>query len=162
MHFSLLTLYFILFPFLYLRFFLSAVILRPGLGELHRPTRVTVLLAQLRRLVLPGLGNRPRLDGCLLVIRIALLRRGNQRRIDDLAAHRQIAGRIDRPVEPFEQPVQRLGRNQRLAEVPQRVGVGNRVARAKPAKPHPAQAITHHIARLGQGQAVQAPAAPAS
>src|SRR6516164_10575277 len=51
-----------------------AVLLRFGLGKLHRPARVTILLAQLGRLRLPILGNTAFLDRLLLLDRVALPR----------------------------------------------------------------------------------------
>ena len=91
---------------------------RFGLGELHRPADVAVLLAQLRRLLLLGFRNLARLDGGLLPVRIALFGRRYQRCIDDLAANGQIARFRDRMVEPFEVLVEHLGGNQGLAEIP--------------------------------------------
>jgi hypothetical protein len=55
-------------------------------------------------------------------------------------------------IEPLEQPIQRLGRNQRLTEIPQRIGIGNRIARTKAAKAHPAQPVAHQILGLVKRQ----------
>jgi hypothetical protein len=46
---------------------------RPGLGELHRPARIAVLLAQLGRLLGPAVGDLARLDGRAVRLGVALL-----------------------------------------------------------------------------------------
>src|SRR5215813_8799722 len=60
-----------------------------GLGVFDRPARVAVLLAQLGGVVRPLSRDAPFLDVALLAIAIALFRRGDNRGIYDLAAHRQ-------------------------------------------------------------------------
>ena len=55
-----------------------------------------------------------------------------------------------------------LACDQRLAEVPQRIGVRYRVAGAKSAEPHPAQPVADQIIRLLQRQPVQRLQAPTS
>ena len=132
--------------------------LRPGLGfaELHRPARIGVLLARAGRLVGPDLGGFfAVLYPGLLVIVVALPRCGHQRRIDDLAGHGQIARAGDRIVEPGEQALHGAGGDQRLAEVPQRIGVRHRIAGAQATEAHPAQPVGHQVFRLRQRQAVQ-------
>ena len=51
--------------------------------------RVAVLLSELRRLVLPVLGNATVTGRLLFLLCVALLRRRDDRGIDNLAAHRQ-------------------------------------------------------------------------
>lgn len=123
-----------------------------GLGELDRPTRVHILLCRLGRLVGPDIPSAGAgLDRLLLAIGVALARRRHQGGVDDLPRHRQIAGLV----ETDEQPVQSLGADQGLAEIPQRVGVRHRVAGTKTAEPHPAQAVADQIGDLLQRQAMQ-------
>ena len=112
-----------------------------GLAELDRPARVAVLVPELGGLGLPGLGNASVLDGLLLLLGIALLGRGDQRSVDDLAAHGDVTGLAQRRVEPVEQRLDRLGPGQLLAEQPDRAGVGNPVGQAQPEKPHERQAV---------------------
>ena len=59
-----------------------AVVARLGLGELDRPARIAVLLAQLGGLVLPILRDAASLDRLLLVLAVVLARRGNQAGIE--------------------------------------------------------------------------------
>src|SRR5690606_464511 len=61
-----------------------SILLRLRLGELDSPARIPVLVAQLRRLVLPGFGYLAGLDVGFLRLRIALARSGHQRGVDDL------------------------------------------------------------------------------
>jgi hypothetical protein len=63
-----------------------------SLAELHRPTRVGVLLARLGRLVRPDLrGLLARLDPRLLLPSVAPAGCCHERRVHDLAGHRQVA-----------------------------------------------------------------------
>src|SRR5580700_2558997 len=68
------------------------VFTRLGLGVFDRPACVAVLLPQLGRLVRPLCWNAAFLDLALLAVSVALLRRGDNRGIDDLAAHGQKPG----------------------------------------------------------------------
>src|SRR5947209_4546124 len=81
---------------------------RLGLAELDRPARVAVLVPELGGLGLPGLGNASVLDGLLFLLGVALLGRGDQRSVDDLAAHGDVTGLAQRRVEPVEQRLQAL------------------------------------------------------
>src|SRR6202035_5287039 len=62
-----------------------SILARLGLGVFDGPARVAILLAKLRGLVFPGVGDAPVLDRLLLVLGVALTRSGDQARIDDLA-----------------------------------------------------------------------------
>ena len=73
-----------------------------GLGELHSPPGVAVLVAELCGLLLPLIGNAALLDCFLLVVRIALARRGDEARIDDLARHGDVAHFPQHRVETLE------------------------------------------------------------
>src|SRR5438046_10224182 len=69
------------------------VLPRLGLAVFDRPARVTILLAQLRGLVLPILWYAPLLDRLLLVRGVALLGSGYNGGVDDLSTHSKIAQR---------------------------------------------------------------------
>jgi hypothetical protein len=71
--------------------------------------------------VLPVLWNAAVLDRLLLAVRIALLGRCDNRRVDDLAAHREKAGLARRRVELLKQGVNRVRLLQRFAERPDRI-----------------------------------------
>jgi hypothetical protein len=74
----------------------GAVLRGLRLGELHRPARVPILVAELGGSRLP-LGRDPaRLDLGLLRGRVALTWGRNQGRINDLARHRDVASRPQR------------------------------------------------------------------
>src|SRR3954463_1946837 len=73
------------------------------------PARVAVFLGQFGRLFFPLIGDAPFADRDLLLLRIALLRRGDDRGIDNLAAHRQEARSPQSLIEPKEQSVDRAG-----------------------------------------------------
>jgi hypothetical protein len=70
----------------------SPVLARLGPGVLDRPTRVPILLPQLGRLLLPPLRHAAFLDRLLLLLGGALLRGGDDRGVDQLSGHGQIAG----------------------------------------------------------------------
>src|SRR5215470_2205019 len=84
-----------------------------GLGVFDCPARIAVLLAQLGRLVRPFRRDAAFLDLALLAVGVALLRRGDDRGVDDLPAHCQIPGRRERGIEALEQNL-----NRRLARDP--------------------------------------------
>ncbi len=92
-----------------------AVVPHFGFRVFDRPARIAIFLRELRRLVLPALWNAAVLDRLLLVVRIALLGRGDNRGVDDLAGHREKAGLAQRCVKLLEQDVGRIRLLQRLA-----------------------------------------------
>src|SRR5579863_3110843 len=67
------------------------------------PACVLVLLAVLRGLLLPLLRGLARLHRRIVIAGVALTRRGHDRRIDNLTAHRQIALGLEVTVEQVEQ-----------------------------------------------------------
>ena len=80
-----------------------AIFARLGLGVFDCPARVAILLAELRGLVFPVVGDAPVLDRLLLVLGVALTRSGDQARIDDLARHGDVPGLPKRCIEALEQ-----------------------------------------------------------
>lgn len=88
------------------------VLAQPCLAEDRRPARVAIFLARLRRLVLPLARDAPGLDFRLLGGGVALARRRDQARVDDLARHRDV-------------PVNRLARTRGVACSP-RIAVSKR------------------------------------
>ena len=116
-----------------------------GFRVFDRPARIAILLRELLRLVLPVVGNAAVLDRLLLLDRVALLGRGDDRRVDDLAAHRQKAGVAQRRVESLEQGVNRVRLLQRLAKRPDRIGVGNRVGQPQSEEAHERQPVLDQI-----------------
>ena len=72
-------------------------------------------MPELGRLCFPFLRNAPLLDRLLtLLLGVALLGRGDERGVDDLPAHGDVAGLAQRRVEPVEQRLDRLGPGQLL------------------------------------------------
>lgn len=127
----------------------GAVFRRLRLGKFNRPTRIRVLLACFGGFVGPDIVDLlARLDPGLLRLGVALARGGDQGRVDNLPTYRQVAGLRDRSVEPREERIQRLGRDQRLAEIPQRIRIGNRIAGAEAAEPHPGQPVGDQVLGL--------------
>ena len=55
-----------------------SILARLGLGVFDGPARVAILLAELRGLVFPVVGDAPVLDRLLLVLGVALTRSGDQ------------------------------------------------------------------------------------
>ena len=76
---------------------------RLGLAELDRPARRGPCAGAWSARPSRSSGKRPFLNGLLLVFGVPLLGRGDQRRVDDLAAHGDVAGLAQRRVEPVEQ-----------------------------------------------------------
>src|SRR3954447_17805178 len=91
-----------------------AILLRLGFRVFDGPTRVAVLLSELRRLVLPVLGNATVTERLLLLLCVALLRRRDE------SWHRQ-SGRSSpgnqKPAKPRRSAGTRR-RQHRLASVP--------------------------------------------
>src|SRR5690349_21575039 len=86
-----------------------AIFARLGLAELHRPACIAILLAQFRRTLRPLPRDASRLDLSLLSFGVALLRRGDDRGINDLPAHREIASLLQSGVKACKQPIDRTG-----------------------------------------------------
>jgi hypothetical protein len=121
------------------------VLARLGLAELHRPARVTILLAQFGGLLRPALGDLAGLDRRALGLGVALLGGRHDRRIDDLPAHRQIAAGPQRGIKAREQRVHRARPLERLAEGPDRVGVRHRVGQPQTQEAHEGEAVLDQI-----------------
>jgi hypothetical protein len=85
---------------------------------------IAILLAQFRGLVLPVVRDPP-FHRRLLFVGIALARRGDQARINDLARHGKVAGLPQRRIEALEQWSDCAGLRQLLPKQPNRAGVGN-------------------------------------
>ena len=107
-----------------------------ALAVLLGPPRVRILLATLGRLLLPALRRLAILDPRVLVTAVALLGDRNDRGVDDLAAHRQVAPLLQRAVEGIEQRLDHPRLRQVFAVEPHRLGVGNPVL--KPPTPETA------------------------
>ena len=84
-----------------------AIRARFGLGVLDRPARIAILLAQLGGLLRPRRWDAALLDLALLAVGVALLWRGDDRGVDDLAAHRQKPGRRQRRLKALKQNLDR-------------------------------------------------------
>ena len=86
-----------------------AIFSRLGFGELDRPARVAILLAEFRGLVLPCVWNAPFLDRLFLFHRVALAWRSDQAGVDDLARHGDVAGLAEDRVEAGKQSLNEVG-----------------------------------------------------
>jgi len=76
----------------------------------------------------------------------SVLRCGDDRSVDDLAAHRQQPGRRERRIKALKQNLDRRsfrdpGAGQRLAKAPDRIGIGHRVGQPQAEKPHKRQPV---------------------
>ena len=98
----------------------QSILARLGLGVFDGPARVAILLAELRGLVFPVVGDAPVLDRLLLVLGVALTRSGDQARIDDLARHGDVTGLPKRCIEALEQWPNGAGLREFLPEQPNR------------------------------------------
>jgi hypothetical protein len=109
-------------------------------------------VAQLGGSGLP-LGRDPAgLDLGLLGGRVALTRSRDQRGVDDLARHRDVAGRPERPIEAGKQDLDgRLSLEHRLrqalAKEPDRARVRDPVPEAEPQKAHERQTVVDEVLR---------------
>ena len=104
-----------------------AILARLGLGELERPTCVAILLARFRGLVLPAVRHPPFLDRRLLFIGVALARRRDQARVNDLTRHGDVTGLPKRRIKALEQRPDGAGLREFLSEQPNRPGVGDTI-----------------------------------
>lgn len=123
---------------------------RLRLRPLHRPTRIAVLLRQLGGLVLPSLRNAAFLDVALLAVAVALLRRRDDRGVDDLPAHGKESSLGQRRLVGPEQHLDRRlavdpRASQRFAERPNRIGVRHRIGQAQPEEAHERQPVLDQI-----------------
>ncbi len=118
---------------------LAAILERLGLRVLDGPSRVAILLPEPRRLFLPALGDAALLERLLLGLGVPLLRCGYNARIDELAGHRQIAGRPQLPVKKVEQSLNGAGLGQLLAEGPDRVRIRYRIPQTEAKKADPGE-----------------------
>jgi hypothetical protein len=123
---------------------------RLGLGVFDRLARIAILLAQFGWLVRPFRRDAAFLDVALLAVGIALLRRGDNLGVDDLAAHRQKPDCRQRRIEAVKQHFDRRlthesGPRQRFAEGPDRVGVRHCVGQPQPEKPHERQSVSDQV-----------------
>ena len=107
-----------------------------GLAELHRPTRVPILVPELGGPRLPILRNAPLLDRVFPVLRVALLGRRDQAGVDDLAGHGDVAGRPQHCIETLEQRSDRLGSRGFFPEQPDRAGVPNPIRQSEAEEAH--------------------------
>ena len=92
------------------------------------------LLAQLGGLLGPVIGNLASLDRRPLRLRFALLGRGQDRRFDDLSAHRQVAAGPQRGIEAGKQHIHRSRSLERLGKVQIVLASGTASARPRPRK----------------------------
>lgn len=76
------------------------------------------------------------LDRHLLVLSVALLRRRDQARIDDLAGHRDVSPLVELPVEGLHHPLQRARLGQAISEVTDRILVRRRRAQIEAQEAH--------------------------
>src|SRR6202171_1497812 len=105
-----------------------SILARLGLGVFDCPARVAILLAELRGLVFPVVGDAPVLDRLLLVLGVALTRSGDQARIDDLARHGDVSGLPKRCIEALERGPDGTGLREFLPEQPNRMRNGGKPA----------------------------------
>ncbi len=125
------------------------------LWDLHRPPGVDGLLPLPGLLLQADLRGLPAgLDVLLLAVGIPLAGRSDQRRIDDLARHRQVVDRHDCFVQSGKQRFESVGGDQRLAEVHERVGIRARNVGAEAAEPPKARPVGHQEFFLFHRQAV--------
>lgn len=89
-----------------------------GLAVLLRPACICVLLSPHHGLVVPALRRLTFLDRLVLVPAVALARRGDHARIDDLPAPRDVAGRLDLHHQFGEQLFDQFQRLQPLTKQP--------------------------------------------
>src|SRR5512133_2291682 len=127
-----------------------AILAGLGFGVFDCPAGVAVFLAQLGWLCRPLRGNAACLDVALFAVGIALLGCGDNRGVDDLAAHRQKPSRRERGIKALKQDLDRrfppkLGARQRLAKVPDRIGVRHRIGEVQPEKTHKRQPVADQV-----------------
>ena len=107
-----------------------------------------VLLRPLGRLVLPALRRLAILDPRVVVTAVALLGDRYDRRVDDLAAHRQVALLLQIAVEVLEQRLDHARPRQLFPVEPHRLGVGDLVLKTEPYEPHEREAVAKLVLHL--------------
>ena len=119
-----------------------------ALAVLLCPPCVRVLLRPLGRLVLPALRRLAILDPRVVVTAVALLGDRYDRRVDDLAAHRQVALLLQIAVEVLEQRLDHARSRQLFPVEPHRLGVGDLVLKTEPYEPHEREAVAKLVLHL--------------
>ena len=113
-------------------------VLLSGPNDLHRPTRVRVLLRGFRRPVRPYFVRRfAFLDRLLFLLGVALPGGRHQGGVDELATRGPVPGRTNLPIVHLEQAFDRPGLRQFLPKRPDRVRVRRRLAQSESWKPKP-------------------------
>ena len=115
---------------------------------LLRPTRILVLLAVLRRLLLPVLGRGAGLDLVILVTTVALPRHRHDRRVDQLATTGDVALGLEMLAKALEQLVDQARSGQLLAEQPQRRAVRDAALKAETEKARERKPVANLILDL--------------
>ena len=110
----------------------------------------------LGRFLLPLPRRLAGLDGLVLVLRVALLGRRHDGRVDDLAAPRNVALDSQVLAEAVKQLVDQPGLDQRLAEQPDGGGVRHSILEPKVEKAHEREAVADQELGLLVGQIVEA------
>jgi len=124
-------------------------------ADLQCSAGVDVLLRRLVGLVRPDFFSRfTSLDGLLLGICIPLLGRGNQRGINDLPGHRDVALLLQLLVKGFHHPLECARLGEFVVDHTERVLVRRRGAEVKLQKPHPRQPVPDHKFHPGIGKIV--------
>lgn len=91
------------------------------------------------------IGRPPCLDVGLLGVGVALARSSNQRGIDDLPRHWNVAGLAQHPVDAFEQRRDRAYLRQPFPEQPDRLGIGHTIRQAKPEEAHEGKGVVDQV-----------------
>lgn len=113
----------------------------PRLGPLQGPAGIAVLLRELVWFGRPRVRDLALPESRLLRIGVALTRSRDDRGINDLARHREIALAPQPGIEGGKQIVDRAGPGQVLPEQPHRFGVRCRILEAKTEEAHERQPI---------------------
>ena len=123
------------------------------LAVLFCPTRVDVLLCPLVRL--PSQRHRALFDGVSFLALVALNRCLYQRRIDDLAAARQVTVLMQLFLDLLEHASPRASLRQTVPKQPDRLGIGNTAALGQIQKLQEASAVKQLVFQRVIGQVVE-------